>query len=430
MMNKNTIPSPDDLRAYIDNRRVFIWGARHEGYSTLQVFQRLGFPVEGFIDSSLSLQGTQAFELDILLPETFLEVADKNNAFIVIASGFFADEIAKICSEHGFGVRKDFISYHELKRFNYQVDISGVCNLKCISCPRGNFEVHRPAGFMSAEIYAQVLEKILQEDPYTGIITLYNWGEPLLNKDLPEIIKITTERGVHSAVSTNLSLKIDFEKVIKAKPTWFRVSNSGWGKNYEITHTGGDWELFLRNLYKLKEYKEKHHPEMLVEVFFHIYSHNRDDYDKMQTLCDELGFTLRYRHAALAPLDNIEKVIDGVALDAQSLQTRELQFLKVEEVIPLAMAQKDRPCYYETHLWINWDLHVAQCMEWYRPDLNLVESSFLDTPIDALWKAREESEFCKKCKAKGIHRVYCVYGDEKLIHEKHSLPIIGALFDE
>lgn len=424
-MIKRIIPTVEELKHAISERSIYIWGARHEGYSTMQVFSRLGISVEAFIDSSYALQGTQAFDLDIQLPKKFFSEHRSSDAFIVIASGFFADEIAVECFKNDFVTGKDFIVYNELKRFNYQVDISGICNLKCISCPRGNFDQHRPAGFMTAEVYTHVLDKILREDPYTGIITLYNWGDPLLNKALPEIVKITTARSVHSAISTNLSFNIDFEKVIKAKPTWFRVSNSGWGDNYEITHTGGNWDLFLSNLYKLKQYKEQHHPEMLVEVFFHIYSHNRDDYDKMQTLCDELGFTLRYRHAALAPLDNIEKIIDGVPLDAASMQTRELQFLKVEEVIPLAQAQKDRPCYYETHLWINWDLHVAQCMEWYRPDLNLVESSFLDTPIDDLWSARENSEFCKKCKSKGIHRVYCVYGDEKLIHEKQSLPIVG-----
>ncbi len=428
-MKKNAIPSVEELNFAIDGRGVFIWGARHEGYSTLQVFSRLGIPVEAFVDSSLALQGTQAFGLEIFLPSVFFSRFSFDKVFLIIASGFFADEISEQCEEHGFLEKRDFIVYNELKRFNYQVDISGICNLKCISCPRGNFDEHRPAGFMSADVYAQVLDKILREDPYTGIISLYNWGDPLLNKALPEIVKLSNEKSVHTAISTNLSFKIDFEKVIQAKPTWFRVSNSGWGKNYETTHTGANWELFLANLYKLRDYKQQHHPDMLVEVFFHIYQHNRDDYEKMQALCNELGFTLRYRHAALAPLDNIEKVIDGVPLDPASMLTRELQFLKVEDVIPLAQAQKDRPCFYETHLWINWDLHVAQCMEWYRPDLNLVESSFLDTPIDVLWDAREQSEFCKKCKSKGIHRVYCVYGDEKLIHEKQSIPIVAAVFD-
>ncbi len=422
MINKRP-PTVDELHTMVAGRTVYIWGARHEGYSTQQVFRRLNIPVAAFIDSSISLQGTQAFGMDIHLPSEYFTRHDKKDCFIILASGFYADELTESCIDQGLEAGKDFLVYNELKRFNYQVDISGTCNLKCISCPRGNFPEHRSGGYMTKEVYEQVLDKILREDPYTGIITLYNWGEPLLNKHLPEIIKLSNERGVHTAISTNLSLKLDFEKVIAAKPTWFRVSNSGWGDNYEVTHTGGDWELFKSNLYKLKTYKEKYHPEMLVEMFFHIYQHNRNDYDKMQQLCDELGFTLRYRHAALAPLDNIEKIIDGVPLDAQSEKTRELQFLKVEEVIPLAQAQKDRECFYETHLWITWDLHVAQCMEWYKPGLNLVETSFLDTPIDDLWKARETSEFCHTCKSKGIHRVYCVYGDEKLIHEKQSLTI-------
>ncbi len=422
-MNSTLPPSIDELIALIGGRDVYIWGARHEGYSTKQVFLRLNIPVLSFIDSSVSLQGTSAFGLDILLPDVFFNNRSSKDSFIVIASGFYADEISEQCSVNGFHRDDDFIVYSRLKTFNYQVDISGTCNLKCISCPRGNFEDHRHGGYMTAEVYEKVLSKILKEDPYTGIITLYNWGEPLLNRYLPEIIKITNERGVHSAISTNLSLNKDFEEVVKSKPTWFRVSNSGWGDNYELTHTGGDWELFKSNLYKLRDYKEKYLPDMLVEMFFHIYQHNRSDFDKLQMLCDELGFTLRYRHAALAPLDNIAKIIDGEAIDPFSEQTRELQFLKVEEVIPLAQAEKHRECFYETHLWITWDLQIAQCMEWYKPGLNLVDTDYLSTPIQSIIAARQSSDFCHECKSKGIHRVYCVYGDEKLIHERQSLQI-------
>jgi hypothetical protein len=36
-------------------------------------------------------------------------------------------------------------------------------------------------------------------------------------------------------------------------------------------------------------------------------------------------------------------------------------------------------------------------------------------------KAREESDFCRLCKERAIHRCYIVYGDEKLVHERGSL---------
>lgn len=416
---------PDILLKRIEGKKIYVWGARHDGYAASLMLSRLGVSLTGFIDSSPSIQNTECFGYKVFSPDDFFENNSASDCFILISSGFYADEISTICEENHYQKGLHYLVYGELRKFNYQVDISGSCNLKCISCPRGNFDEHRPVGIMSADVYQKVIDKILREDPYTGIITLYNWGEPLLNKHLPEIVKITRENNLLSAISSNLSFNLDFEKVIAAKPTWFRVSNSGWGENYEKTHTGGNWDLFYSNLFKLKAYKEKHHPEMIVEFFFHIYNHNREDYTKIQALCDELGFTLRHRHAALAPLDNIAKVYDGLAVSPAAKETQDVQFLKVQDVQTIAQsfAEKSRPCYYEDHLWINWDLQVAHCMEWYQPGLNLVEKDFLSVTTEELWDARVNSSHCAMCKSKGIHRTYNVYGDEKLIAEKGSVPV-------
>lgn len=420
------IPAPDELKRLIDTRALHVWGARHDGYAAYNVLARNGIATDGFVDSSVSLQGSDVFGLKILLPEAFFTRYTPETAFVIIASGFHADEIAGELARRGFVANRDFVIQGELRRFNYQVDIAGSCNLRCISCPRGNFDEHRTKGFMSAASYRTLIEKILRDDPYTGIITLYNWGEPLLNRQLPEIVRITNEYGLLSAISSNLSLKLDFEPVVAAKPTWFRISTSGWEQSYEVTHTGGKWDLFIANVHRLAEYRDRHHPDMMVEVFYHIYNHNRDEYLKWQTLCDELGFVLRCRHAALAPLDNIEAIMEGRPVNDRIKQTMDLQFLQVEEVMKKAYEERHRPCYYERHLWITWDLHVAHCMEWYRPDLNLVEGSFLDATVDELILARDESAFCASCKSRGIHRCFVVYSDEKLIAEKMSVDLPKA----
>jgi MoaA/NifB/PqqE/SkfB family radical SAM enzyme len=313
--------------------------------------------------------------------------------------------------------------YGELRRFNYQVDVAGMCNLRCISCPRGNWPRHRKPGLMSATTYAGLVDKILRDDPWTGIITLYNWGEPLLNPELPEILRITRRKGLLSAVSSNLAMTKDFEDVVRAGPDWFRVSNSGWGKTYEVTHTGACWETFYANCRKLSEYRQRHKPDMIVEFFFHIYEHNRKDYPAIQAMCRDLGFILRYRHAALAPLDNIERVVDGEPLTDAASRTRALQFLGVEEVMAIARAERHRPCFYMDHLWIDWDLSVAHCMEWYDPSLRLLPQDFLAVSLEEIVQARAGSEHCHRCRQKGIHRAYCVYGDETLIASRSSIPV-------
>lgn len=423
MHKTNPLHNPINIFQLIGNRSVYIWGARHDGYASRLALTRHGIQTTGFIDSSPSLAGAFAFGLSITDPDSFFAKESSESAFIVVASGFFADEISERCEEKGWRKGKDFSVYGELRQFNYQVEVAGMCNLRCISCPRGNWPRHRKPGFMSAETYGRLIDKILLDDPWTGLITLYNWGEPLLNPELPHIIDITKEKGLLSAVSSNLAMEKDFEAVVRSCPDWFRISNSGWGTNYEMTHTGARWDLFLSNCRKLSEYKHRHSPEMLVELFFHIYSHNRQDFSRMQMLCDELGFILRYRHAALAPLDNIALVVDGGRITDAAEKTRELQFLHVEEVMDIARAEKNRPCYYMNHLWIDWDLSVAHCMEWYDPTLMLFKKDFLSVTLDEIEAARIGSDHCRICMEKGIHRAYCVYGDEKLIATKSSIPV-------
>ena len=423
MQKRKQLSSHQNLINVIAGRSLYIWGARHEGYAARLALSRNKFHTTGYIDSSAALAGTTAFGLSITDPSSFFATAFTKSSFIVIASGFYADEIVERCEKEGWIRDKDFTVYGDLRRFNYQIDVAGICNLSCISCPRGNWPRHRKAGLMSAEIYSRLIDKIVRDDPWTGIITLYNWGEPLLNPALPEIINISREKDLLSAISSNLSMEKDFEDVIRAGPDWFRISNSGWGTNFETTHTGASWDTFLANCKKLAHYRQRYHPEMLVELFFHIYSHNRDDFTKIKALCDELGFTLRYRHAALAPLDNIALIEQGAQISDAAKKTRELQFLQVENVMEIARNERDRPCFYLDHLWIDWDLSVAHCMEWYDPSLKIPDKDFLSLSLDEIDAARIGSEQCRKCMEKGIHRAYCVYGDEKLIDSKSSIPI-------
>lgn len=411
---------PGELRNTIGDRDLYFWGARH-GYGMCRVFERFGLKPKGFIDSSTALAGQTVLKYPIYLPFQVLGKPGKK-PYVVITSSFFAEEISKLCREAGLVDEIDFIPFTKIQKFDYQVDISGMCNLRCISCPRGNMPQQPEAGFMSAETYSRILDKILRDDPFTGVVTLYNWGEPLLNRDLPEIVRLSNEHGVLTAISSNLNVHRDFTDVIKAKPMWFRISVSGFEKSYEITHTGGKWELLLKNMHLLKDLREKYHPEMVVEMFYHIYRHNNgEDFRKMKQLCESLGFTFRYRHAALAPLDNISAVMDGREISDEAKRTMELQILPVREAMAIAKQQKDQLCCYERCLWITWDGKVSQCMEWYAGGRTLVPGNFLNTKLEDIIKARQESDFCKRCKEEAIHRCYVVYGDEELIHKRKSI---------
>lgn len=409
-----------NLAEKLSERDLYLWGARQLGFSAFRALEREGLAPAAFLDSSPDLQGRPVLGRPVLEPGEIL-ARPAGEIFIIITSGFFAGEISAICEKAGLVYGRDFVRAEDLQRFDYQIDVSGACNLKCISCPRGNFQPQPEPGFMSPETFKLVLDKILREDPFVGAVALYNWGEPLLHPDLPEIIKICRAKGVHAAVSSNLSLKRDLEPVVKAGPSWFRVSVSGVGQNYEVTHTGGRWPLVLENLKKLKRLREEFQPAMEVEVFYHIYQNRTADYGQLQAICRELDFPLRVRHAALAPLDNIADIIEGRPVNEALELTRSLQTLSVEEAMDLARQDRGQPCAYARCLHLTWDLRVRSCMEWYHPDLNLVPGDFLSTPIEDLARARQNSPLCLACRERALHRCYIVYGDERLIEKRGSL---------
>lgn len=293
-----------------------------------------------------------------------------------------------------------------------------------------------PAEFMSAETYGKVLDKVLQETPMVGLIQLYNWGEPMLNRELPQIIKMTHDRNVVCAISSNLNIKHDFEDVIAAAPDSFRVSISGNHQTYELTHNGGKWSRLMNNMKKLHLLRNKHCPEMQVEVTYHLYNDTTEEgYRFISGLCEELGFVFRSHMAGLLPLDNVEHYRDQEPLSREARATLGKLMLPIDEALRIAEGQSDTDCTVENTVLIDANLRVKHCGLYYSLDDNIVSDNFLELPLGDFVKRRNKSSLCTRCKAGGLHRYCRVYTDErtpafaaeKPLHPPpRSLPVING----
>lgn len=408
--------NPADLKNKIEGRDLYLWGAGHVGLGLSKALERIGISCAGFIDSSQALSGRTVRKYSICAPEQIFSKYSKNKYFIIITSSKFEQEIEEICIQNGLKKDREYISYRSLCPFDFLVDVAGVCNLHCISCPWGNYPKKLPTGFMTVKTYAKVLDKILREAPFLGSIAFWSWGEPLLNPELPEIIRMTNDRKVLCAISSNLSMKKDFKDVICAKPEWFKVSVSGFEDSYEITHTGGNWNTFLNNLYQLKELREKFNPGMQVEVNYHIYKHNQDeDYHKVKEICKKLDFAFRSNYAFLAPLENVMDHLRGKELSENAKKTMDLLVLKIDNAMELARKQAKFECEFFPSVSINWNLSVNNCVLCYDPEKNIAVDNFLETPLKEIMALRKDSSLCKQCKAMAVHRYNCVYSEETVL---------------
>jgi MoaA/NifB/PqqE/SkfB family radical SAM enzyme len=403
--------NPEQLERLIRGRRLFLWGASIVGQGVCRALTRCGCSLTAFIDSSPRFKGRRVSHYPVLLPEEILADPEvRQDAFIILSSGHYEGEMARACLAAGMNEDVDFISARRLSPLDPSVDISGLCNLKCISCPRGNMPDQPPAGFIAAETYEKVLEKLLREIPLMGNVQLYAWGEPLLNGQAAEIIKITNDRQVLCALSTNLNFSRTLDPVMAARPDWLKISASGYGASYERTHTGGKWDRFLRNLHRLAELRAKYHPEMYVELNYHLYRHNLgNDLRKMRDLCSELGFAFRPNWAYLYPLDNVLAYCQGQELSRQAHETQELLLLSLEDGLALARRQAQLPCAEERCLPIDWNLSVRSCGAYFKPRL---VDNFLEHSLEDILRLRTESGICRTCKQHALHRFTSVYVEE------------------
>jgi len=401
-----------DVLARLRARPLYPWGAAQTGIGVLQALRRLGISPVAFIDKRWeSLRGGVS-ALPVVSLADALTRCGATRPLILNTSTLHTDAISLQCEEAGLSLADDFLSYEQLCPVDFQVIVSSVCNLRCISCPVGNRADHESGSFMNADNYTLVLDKILSEVPLVSIVQLFNWGEPFLNPQLARIVEVTNSRGVLCSISSNLNLRKDFSDVIAAKPAFVRVSMSGTPERYAVTHTGGQWELFLCNMESLAELRARLHPDMTVEVAYHVYATTTPaDMDRARALCDRLGFVFRPHLAALLPLDNVLDHVDGKPLSAEAQQTLDMLKIPLDQALTLAREQRHMQCSFERTLNIESDLSVRQCGLWVRAHDNRVVNNFLTTPLSRIMELRRASRLCPLCKAQGLHRFCSVYTD-------------------
>ena len=80
-------------------------------------------------------------------------------------------------------------------------EVTNRCNLSCTICPV-NQGMKRPKAKMDLDTFARFLDR----NPGLEFILLFQWGEPLLVRELPEMIALAARRGIKTMITTNGTL--------------------------------------------------------------------------------------------------------------------------------------------------------------------------------------------------------------------------------
>ena len=397
----------DDFADKASRRNVIVFGGGNQGRGIVSALQENGISVHRVLDRNPHLAGGNIRGVNVSDPEYLRYESSPQDNFVVVASFFFEKEMSAALDGMGFVGGSDYIPYTDLKKFDYVVEVSGVCNLRCISCPRSLGDIPKPpTKMMSLESFEMVIDKIRREDPFVRNIQLYQWGEPTLNKALPAMISYARENGVLCGISSNLNTHADYRAIIAAKPECLRISASGVGQDYSIAHTGGNWEIFSENLAAVSALRSELHPAMKVEFYYHRYRHSIGKPEQMaKGLCHELGFDFHPVPAYLISLDDVLAYAETGVLPDNASIARELMLVDLDTGLEAAMAEANQKCETFRTLMLNSDLTISPCMMYFQPQPKST-LSFLDIPSDQILNLRDTAELCGRCMKKGIHR-YC-----------------------
>ena len=169
-----------------------------------------------------------------------------------------------------------------------------VCNLRCPACFTGIGAVGRPRSLMSLDLYRQLLRE-LGDTLFT--LEFFNWGEPLLAKNIFDMVERASARGISTLISTNFSVPFDAaraEALVRAGLTVMGVSLDGTTQeSYAAYRVRGQLDRVLANCRLMQEAKRRlGSPFPTIYWSFHVFPHNTDDVARAGALARELDMEL------------------------------------------------------------------------------------------------------------------------------------------
>jgi len=184
------------------------------------------------------------------------------------------------------------------------IDPANFCTLKCPFCPTGQGRNSRSKAVLSLDNFKKIIDKL---GPYLIHIDFCNWGEPLLNKQIYEMIKIAKLYNIDTKIDSNLNQfrEQDAESLILSGLDKLIVSIDGaTPESYSKYRIGGDFNKVIDNLKLLLKKKRQ-----LSKIFPHIcwqflvFRHNEHEIEEVKRLGRDLGVDVSITKAFIGNKD-------------------------------------------------------------------------------------------------------------------------------
>ena len=198
--------------------------------------------------------------------------------------------------------------------YNLYIDVSH-CKLKCPMCPRGgvNSLENPDKGLMEFDLFKKIVDKFAEEKVRIDGITFGNWGEPLLNPDLPKMIRYAKshptamKHKTSVAINTTLNNLPNPLKLLQSGVKSIIISTSGMKQEtYSKNHKGGNVEKVLENIKELvRVRKQEILDKVKLRMAFHGYIYNSEDAELAKEFCEEQGIRFTHHRPSIISVGNV-----------------------------------------------------------------------------------------------------------------------------
>ena len=131
------------------------------------------------------------------------------------------------------------------------LEVTNRCNLLCTTCPRTYVELEPPAD-MSWELFTTIVDQM----PDVRRAVLHGVGEPMLVKNLPQMVRYLKDRGIYTLFNTNGTLLTEKNgrAMIDAGLDELRVSLDASNPSSYLAVRGKNY--FQRILFNVRKFRE------------------------------------------------------------------------------------------------------------------------------------------------------------------------------
>ncbi|RUA37871.1 MAG: radical SAM protein [Bacteroidetes bacterium] len=290
-------------------------------------------------------------------------------------------------------------SYHQSKYAGYSklkgkpisiaIEPTTSCNLRCPECPSGLRSFSRPVGMLKADTFENML---LQLKEHLIYMLFYFQGEPYVNKNFLDLVKVASKHNIYTATSTNAHFLDDeiARKTVESGLDRLIISIDGaTQETYEAYRIGGKLEKVLegtRNVVKWKKELKSSTPHIIFQ--FLVVKPNEQDIPEIYKLADQLGVDeVKLKTAQIYDYKNGSPLIPK--------NPKYSRYKKMENGLYAIKNKLLNQCWKMWHSCVvTWDGRVVPCC--FDKDASHQLGNLNQSSFKSIWEGREYEDFRNK----------------------------------